>query len=143
MNKNMTITKPSADFTHRLVQARAVTGLTQAAVAQNAGISTVAYCNYENGRHAPKLKALSAIANVLHVTNEYLLYGTPNNATHHSQELSETMLLYHFRSLTPAQQKIISDMVARLDESNKETVEENTEESESEIDEETDDSVSA
>lgn len=53
----------------KLRAARAKTGKAQAQVAQEVGITEVAYQNYESGRREPKVGIAIRIADALHITD--------------------------------------------------------------------------
>ena len=65
---------------NRLRQCRKESQLTQREVATYADITEKAYQNYELATREPKLEILSRIANVYHVSIDYLVGRTDNKS---------------------------------------------------------------
>lgn len=60
-------------FPQRLKQRRLMFGLTQKMVAETLGISERAYRNYEIGRNEPSIEYLIKLADLFHVSIDYLV----------------------------------------------------------------------
>jgi len=60
-------------FNERLKELRITSPYTQKQLAEMLGISEVAYQNYEYGKREPRLKSLIALADIFHVTLDYLV----------------------------------------------------------------------
>ena len=67
-------------LSNRLRQCRKESQLTQREVATYADITEKAYQNYELATREPKLEILSRIANVYHVSIDYLVGRTDNKS---------------------------------------------------------------
>lgn len=66
----------ASEFADRLKQARERAGLTQAQLAEAAGVHSQTITEYEGGRLQPREKRLKALAGALGVTAGWLRYGT-------------------------------------------------------------------
>ena len=60
-------------FAERMKELRLEKKMTQAEVAKAIGLSTTAYCNYEYGQRDPQTATLVALAQLYHVSADYLL----------------------------------------------------------------------
>ena len=69
----------------RLVAARTMTGLTQAAIARAIGISQPRYANYEAGTREPDYATLVEICRTLRVTTDFLLVGPAKHIENKSE----------------------------------------------------------
>lgn len=79
----------------RIAALRKESGLSQAELAKQLGISPSAMGMYEQGRREPSMDTLVAMAKVFHVSTDYLLTGAP--AEREKARLDE-MLLSRIRS---------------------------------------------
>ena len=61
------------EFGLRLKDVRKDSGMSQADVADEIGVTKSAYANYEQGTREPSLKVLKAICDTLDVSCDYLL----------------------------------------------------------------------
>lgn len=61
------------EFAERLKDVRKDSGMSQADVASEIGITKSAYANYEQGIREPSLKVLKVICDTLDVSCDYLL----------------------------------------------------------------------
>lgn len=63
-------------FGRMLRKARMDSGITQQQAAEAVGITLRVYQSYEQGKHSPSLESLVKLADLLHVTTDYLLGRT-------------------------------------------------------------------
>lgn len=61
------------EFSERLKDVRKDSGMSQADIASEIGVTKSAYANYEQGIREPSLKVLKLICDVLDVSCDYLL----------------------------------------------------------------------
>lgn len=69
-------------FSTRLKELRSARNLTQKAVAESAGIATMAYQRYEYGTREPAFRQLIALADYFDVSLDYLV-GRSDDPTRH------------------------------------------------------------
>lgn len=75
----------------RIAVLRRSAGLSQAELARRLGISPSAVGMYEQGRREPAADMLVAMADIFHVSTDYLLTGAPRTETEH--QVSEQTVL--------------------------------------------------
>ena len=63
------------DMPTRIIELRRKSGLSQSAIAKQLGITKSGYKYYEMGKNVPPLNRLIDLANIFHVTLEYLIGG--------------------------------------------------------------------
>ena len=63
------------NFSKRVIEMRKRVGLSQSAIAKQLGITKSGYKYYEMGKNVPPLNRLIDLANIFHVTLEYLIGG--------------------------------------------------------------------
>jgi transcriptional regulator with XRE-family HTH domain len=82
-------------FAERLKQARLAKGLTKSELGSKIGVHYSQVGRYEEKGAHPSADALSKIANVLEVSSDYLMNGTPDDLANSS--LSDKELLNQFK----------------------------------------------
>ena len=63
----------------RIAALRRQAGMSQAALAKSLSVSASAVGMYEQGRREPSADCIVALANLFHVSTDYLLTGTPHS----------------------------------------------------------------
>ncbi len=113
-----------------LKKAREKANMTQAQVAQKLGITSVAYQNYEYGKREPNNELLLRLADMFHVTTDYLLgrnIGEPTTAEKMAEEFNmsalEQKILDEYLALP---QELRGDMMDFLEKAVKQVIEEST-----------------
>jgi len=98
-------------FRRRLRAARELRGLSQAELAERAGLLPSAVSHYETGSRRPSFTNLRRLAESMEVTTDYLVGSTkrPNSA-----EPSTEPLLRDFERLSLADRKLARELVANL-----------------------------
>lgn len=78
MNATARIAKHQPAWAKRLVAARTMTGMSQAALSKLIGISQPRYANYEAGTREPDFATLVQICRTLRISVDFLLIGPAN-----------------------------------------------------------------
>lgn len=100
----------------RLVEARAMRGLTQRQVAALVGIGQSHYCDYEAGKQMPKVDKVKSLAKALDVPSDFLFdIDLPKDSRVDGIPLSdaEVELVRAYRRSTRAGHKEFDAMVAK------------------------------
>lgn len=111
------------DFSERLKTVRKEKGLTQAELAEKAGIAVNSIRLYESGKIVPKLDTIARIARAMGVTANDLvagqwgkLQGGFRSETEIRQDDCEAQLIYHFQNLNENGQSIALKRIEEMTE---------------------------
>jgi len=98
-------------FRKRLKAARELRSMSQADLAERAGLPPSAISHYETGTRRPSFTNLRRLAEAMEVTTDYLIGRTkrPNGA-----DASDDRLLRDFERLSLADRKLARELVANL-----------------------------
>lgn len=99
------------DFGSQLRAAREQKGLSQAELAEKAGLQPSAVSHFETGRRAPSFDNLRALADALAVTIDYLT-GRQEESTTAGPAVQR--LFRHYSKLSDAEQQTVEDFVKML-----------------------------
>lgn len=83
------------DIGYRIQAARQMLGLTRTELTKLAGISGGLLTNIEQGRNTPRVDTIAKIAEALHVSINWLIYG--NHPPKADRELMAKLVLYEKR----------------------------------------------
>lgn len=83
------------DIGYRIQAARQMLGLTRTELTKLAGISGGLLTNIEQGRNTPRVDTIAKIAEALHVSINWLIYG--NHPPKADRELMTKLVLYEKR----------------------------------------------
>ena len=110
-------TTPPEDFSARLRHVRERKDLSQAELAEKAGLQPSAISHFETGRRAPSFANLRALADALSVSTDYLLsrQDEPTVAGPASEEMFR-----HLSGMSDEDQAFIEEMARALAKKNKE-----------------------
>ncbi|MCD7956513.1 MAG: helix-turn-helix domain-containing protein [Lachnospiraceae bacterium] len=87
---------------------RSQSHFTQQEVSERLHIRRSTYCNYENGMRMPPLSIIAALAELYHVSVDYLIHSTEETdvpANYRHLHTSERLFLDHISELTQASKK--------------------------------------
>lgn len=104
MPSHTRITERGLRFGRRIAEARANSGLSQAALATKIGVSSGAISQWETGRAVPEAEKFTALADALGVEPSWLLTGDEPDEVSRAQTTSEVEALQLFRMMRPDEQ---------------------------------------
>lgn len=93
----------------RIREARKLSKITQAQLAEKSGVAMISIHQYETGKRRPQIEQIQAIANVLGVSVDYLLNGTYEVDTTH---LAKGIHIYRNTSLWGIDLSALDDLAA-------------------------------
>ena len=102
------------DIGSRIRAARRDCGLTQDDFSDQVGVSRSAVAQWETGRSGQVTSNLSRIADVLHVSVEYLMYGDDKRAAGDVRQGDELALLRLYRECEPEDRQMLLRTARRL-----------------------------
>ncbi len=107
----MGTSRTSTLFRRRLRAARELRSLSQADVAERAGLQPSAVSHYETGTRRPSFRNLRRLAEAMEVTTDYLVgrVDSPEGAGHHGEPL-----LRDFEKLSMEDRKLARELIANL-----------------------------
>ena len=110
-------TTPPQDFADRLRLVRERKGLSQAELADKAGLQPSAISHFETGRRAPSFENLRALADALSVSTDYLL-GRQQEPT--AAGPAAEKMFRHLSRMSDADQTLLEEFAKTLARKNKE-----------------------
>lgn len=101
-------------FTENIRALRKRAKYTQEEVSQKLNIQRQTYCNYENATRTPPIEIILALANLYHVSVDYLITGKNTSRPKSEQSpaaRSEKKLLKEFSSLSEKKQQEVMEFI--------------------------------
>lgn len=99
---------------HNMRELRNTFNYTQADVSQLLNIQRQTYCNYENASRNPPLEIIIALADLYHVSVDYLVRGIPTpppDASFASLSATEKKVLNDFSTMNERNQKEVMNFI--------------------------------
>lgn len=99
---------------HNMRELRNTFNYTQADVSQLLNIQRQTYCNYENASRNPPLEIIIALADLYHVSVDYLVRGIPTpppDASSASLSATEKKVLNDFSTMNERNQKEVMNFI--------------------------------
>lgn len=90
---------------------RKKSGYTQAEVSDKLNIQRQTYCNYENACRTPPLEIIIALANLYHVSIDYLVLGAVSEKEKSAKALAKDKLYDEFSSLSKGTQREVLEFI--------------------------------
>ena len=101
-----------SNLSEKLRALRNESGYTQEEISRKLNIQRQTYCNYENDARTPPLDTVIALAEIYHVSVDYLVRGTGISfKSDAGRNKEEKALLTEFSSLSSAKQKEVIEFI--------------------------------
>lgn len=97
-------------LTQQMYELRKKAKYTQEEVSQKLNIQRQTYCNYENATRTPPIEVVVALAELYHVTVDYMVLG-PNLHSPTPLGPAEKKLLTEYSALTESSQKEVMNFI--------------------------------